>query len=170
VTVCASISFRGRRTLVGNSVRRVGSSFLPRRHCRTEPLLEPYRRILRRPEASHPSLAFVGSTGARTGRRGAFKLADAASRIGGGSLACEVCYRLEAALEAVPDDGNFNCSRGCGPRSHHCPPCSVEKLHRLMPCTEGACAALQQPSARFVQCRNGASWMRRPNLRYCSSS
>jgi hypothetical protein len=39
-----------------------------------------------RPEASRPSLASVGSTGARTGRSGAFKLANSASRIGGGSL------------------------------------------------------------------------------------
>src|SRR5271169_2150466 len=43
-----------------------------------------YRRILHRPEASRPSLASVGSTDARTGRSGAFKLANAASRIGGG--------------------------------------------------------------------------------------
>ena len=42
--------------------------------------------ILRRPEACRSSLASVGSTGARTGRSGAFKLANAASRIGGGSL------------------------------------------------------------------------------------
>jgi catechol 2,3-dioxygenase-like lactoylglutathione lyase family enzyme len=39
-----------------------------------------------RPEASGSSLASVGSTGARTGRSGAFKLANAASRISGGSL------------------------------------------------------------------------------------
>jgi hypothetical protein len=45
-----------------------------------------YWRVLRRPEASRPSLASVGSTGARTGRSGAFKLANAASRIAGGSL------------------------------------------------------------------------------------
>ena len=38
-------------------------------------------RILRRPEASCPSLASVGSTSARTGRSGTFKLASAASRI-----------------------------------------------------------------------------------------
>jgi len=45
-----------------------------------------YRGILRRPEASRSSLASVGSTGARTGRSGAFKLANAASRIGGSPL------------------------------------------------------------------------------------
>src|SRR5271169_1167761 len=45
-----------------------------------------YRRILHRPEASRSSLASVGSTGARTGRSGAFKLANANSRIGGGFL------------------------------------------------------------------------------------
>jgi hypothetical protein len=41
-----------------------------------------YWRVLRRTEASRPSLASVGSTGARTGRSGAFELANAASRIG----------------------------------------------------------------------------------------
>ena len=41
-----------------------------------------YRRILRRAEASRSSLASVGSTGAGTDRSGAFKLANAASRIG----------------------------------------------------------------------------------------
>jgi hypothetical protein len=40
--------------------------------------------VLRRPEALRPSLASVGSTGARTGRSSAFKLANAASRIRGG--------------------------------------------------------------------------------------
>ena len=45
-----------------------------------------YGGILRRPETSRSSRASVGSTGARTGRTGAFKLANAASRIGGGSL------------------------------------------------------------------------------------
>ena len=45
-----------------------------------------YRAIPRRAEASGTSLASVGSTSARTGRSGAFKLANAASRIGGGSL------------------------------------------------------------------------------------
>ena len=42
--------------------------------------------ILHRPEASRSSLASVGSTGAGTGRSGAFKLANAASRIGDGFL------------------------------------------------------------------------------------
>jgi hypothetical protein len=46
----------------------------------------PHRRILRRPEASGPSFASAGSIGARTGRRGAFELANVASRIGGGPL------------------------------------------------------------------------------------
>jgi hypothetical protein len=45
-----------------------------------------YWRVLRRPEASRPSLASLGSTGAGTGRSGALKLANAASRIGNGSL------------------------------------------------------------------------------------
>jgi pimeloyl-ACP methyl ester carboxylesterase len=45
-----------------------------------------YRAILHRPEASGSSLASVGSTGARTGRSGAFKLENAASQIGGGFL------------------------------------------------------------------------------------
>jgi len=40
-----------------------------------------YWRILRRPAASPASLPSVGSTGARTGRSSAFKLANAASRI-----------------------------------------------------------------------------------------
>ena len=50
-----------------------------------------YWRVLRRPEASRPSLASVGSTGARTGRSGAFKLANAASRIGGRHFGVDVC-------------------------------------------------------------------------------
>jgi hypothetical protein len=37
-----------------------------------------YRAILHRPEASRSSLASDGSTGARTGRSGTFKLANAA--------------------------------------------------------------------------------------------
>jgi hypothetical protein len=43
-----------------------------------------YRGILRRPETSCFPLASVGSTCAGTGRSGALKLANAASRIGGG--------------------------------------------------------------------------------------
>jgi hypothetical protein len=43
--------------------------------------------ILHRPNSSSASLASVGTTGAWTGRSGALKLANAASRIGGGSLA-----------------------------------------------------------------------------------
>src|SRR6516164_1589028 len=50
-----------------------------------------YWRVLRRPEASRPSLASVGSTGARTGRSGAFKLANSASRIGD-DLVCDVRF------------------------------------------------------------------------------
>ena len=41
-----------------------------------------YRGILRRPEASRSLLASHGSSGAGTGRSGALKLANAASRIG----------------------------------------------------------------------------------------
>src|SRR5262249_3053684 len=55
------------------------TSFEPRRAV---VLRLSYGAILRRPEASRSSLASVGSTGARTGRSGAFKLANAASRIG----------------------------------------------------------------------------------------
>src|SRR6516225_7893678 len=51
-----------------------------------------YWRVLRRPEASRPSLAPVRSTGARTGRSGAFKLANAASRIRGQLFGVDVCY------------------------------------------------------------------------------
>ena len=56
----------------------------------------PYWRILCRPEASRSSLASVGTTGARTGRSGAFKLANAGSRIG-------VALWPEAVLQPVPD-------------------------------------------------------------------
>jgi hypothetical protein len=59
-----------------------------------------YRRILRRPEASRSSLASVGSTRARTGRSGASKLANAASRIGGGSLVRPQATRSD--LDVVP--------------------------------------------------------------------
>src|SRR5580704_16899626 len=45
-----------------------------------------YGGILRRPKTSRSSLASVGSTGARASRTGACKLANAASRIGGGAL------------------------------------------------------------------------------------
>jgi hypothetical protein len=50
----------------------------------------PYRRLFWRPEASRSSLASVGTTSARTGRSGAFKLANAASRIGVGR-SCKRC-------------------------------------------------------------------------------
>jgi hypothetical protein len=50
----------------------------------------PYSRLLRRPEACRSSLASVGSTGARAGRSGAFKLANANSRIGGGFLVSDL--------------------------------------------------------------------------------
>ena len=50
-----------------------------------------YAGIFHRPDASRSSLASVGSAGAGTGRSSAFKLANAASRIGGGSaLHCAV--------------------------------------------------------------------------------
>src|SRR5580704_2725466 len=49
-----------------------------------------YRAILRRPEALRSARASVGSTGAGTGRSGAVKLANAASRISGGSLASDL--------------------------------------------------------------------------------
>jgi hypothetical protein len=48
-----------------------------------------YRAILRRPEALRSTRASLRSTGAGTGRSRAVKLANAASRISGGSLASE---------------------------------------------------------------------------------
>ena len=55
----------------------------------------PYWRLFCRPEASRSSLASVGTTGARPGRSGAFKLANAASRIG-------AALWPEAVLQPVP--------------------------------------------------------------------
>jgi len=63
-----------------------------------------YWRVLRRPGASRPSLASVGSTGARTGRSGASKLANAASRIRGRLFGADVCHwpRLCGAQSGGP--------------------------------------------------------------------
>ena len=69
------------------TLRRYGSpDYHEFRAGRAVVLRLSYRAIPHRPEASRSSRASVGSTGARTGRSGAFKLANAASRIGGGSL------------------------------------------------------------------------------------
>ena len=63
-----------------------------------------YWRVLRRPGASRPSLASVGSTGARTGRSGASKLANAASRIRRRLFGADVCHwpRLCGAQSGGP--------------------------------------------------------------------
>jgi hypothetical protein len=65
-----------------------------------------HRKIRHRPEASRSSLSSVGSTGARTVRSGALKLANAASRIGNGLLVWAASHAVSCATKQCTDRSN----------------------------------------------------------------
>jgi hypothetical protein len=66
--------------------------------------------ILQRVEASRSSLASVGSTGAGTGRRGAFKLENATPRIGAQEQPSSCKSTTKLSPESCGDPGRFAAS------------------------------------------------------------
>ena len=117
------------------ALRRYGSrGYLQFRAGRAVVLRLSYRGIFRRPKTCRASRASVGSTGARTDRTSACKLANAASPIGGGAL-----LRPQATRSDLGEDNERkpDRSRGFGStdmsamnRGHHGRSC--REFDRLM--------------------------------------
>jgi hypothetical protein len=146
----------------------------------------PYWRLFCRPEASRSSLASVGTTGARPGRSGAFKLANAASRIG-------AALWPEAVLQPVPGrspniwQSSTLTSRFCSSRDdiirRRCghlsarPSVSSASVHARRPIglsapvVEGVMSRISNSSAAAIFTVNGGTRMaRRARRQRCRST